>query len=60
MEKKTYIAPQTAVHYINVENAIMQVSDPNAPNRITFPSGDGKGDKDEGDKDEGEDQYKAW
>ena len=38
----------------------MQVSDPNAPNRMTVPSGDGEGDKDEGDKDEGEDQYLAW
>ena len=51
MEKKTYIIPQTAVHYINVENAIMQASDPNAPNRMTVP-----GEND----DEGEDQYLAW
>ena len=51
MEKKTYIIPQTAVHYINVENAIMQASDPNAPNRITVPQDP---------YDEGEDQYLAW
>ena len=60
MEKKTYIIPQTAVHTVYVEQAMMGASETLTKNRNTVPSGDGKGDKDEGDNDEGEDQYLAW
>lgn len=55
MEKKTYIIPQTAVHTVYVEQAMMGASETLTKNRNTVPSGDGKGDIDEG-----EDQYLAW
>ncbi len=60
MEKKLYIAPQTAVHTVFVEQAMMGASETLTKNRNTVPSGDSEGDKDEGDKDVGEDQYLAW
>ena len=55
MEKKTYIIPQTAVHTVYVEQAMMGASETLTKNRNTVPSGDS-----EGDKDVGEDQYLAW
>ena len=51
MEKKLYIAPQTAVHTVYVEQAMMGASETLTKNRNTIPQDP---------NDEGEDQYKAW
>ena len=51
MEKKTYIIPQTAVHTVYVEQAMMGASETLTKNRNTVPQDP---------YDVGEDQYEAW